>query len=119
MSDNALTVIHWSRYDGTAQTRPHSVKDVYPLPRAGSAEAKAVEAPYMLIPSGKKHIEPQAFQLLPQEDYDADSPDGMTGVFLCWVWEGFFTDGSEDAIQYHLCEGDCWAPRPEAPEAKD
>lgn len=32
MSDNALTVIHWTRYDGTAQTRPHSVKDVFPLP---------------------------------------------------------------------------------------
>ena len=39
MSDNALTVIHWSRYDGTAQTRPHSVKDVYPLPRAGSVRS--------------------------------------------------------------------------------
>lgn len=102
-----ITSIKWIVYDGTAMTRPHSIRKRFFY--AGPRQRVKLEKCYILCRAGYANVETQAFTL------QAGKRISLSG----WIWESVYPDGSEEAIEYPLTIGDAWAewpllPQPEA-----
>lgn len=109
-----ITSIKWVVYDGTAMTRPHSIKvDEYDLPKS---ERDPLWRIYLLRRSEQGVVENQGYHLKPRIRYD----DNLGDIFRGWIWEGHWPDYAENEIQYPLTIGDAWAewPLPPQPEAQ-
>lgn len=108
------TTIVWTVYDGTAKTRPHSMKKTYF--DLSEKQREKLDADFMLKRHGANCIENQAFSLKVRERYN-EKKDLYS--FDAWFWESAWLNNCEDNEEYPLQVGDMWAPWPVVIEAVD
>lgn len=102
-----ISTIIWTVYDGTAKTRPHSLRAEYwDLPKEKRAP---MEAQYMLKRHGETSIEDQAFSLHVRKRHNEKRD---TYVFERWFWQSAWLNNYESNEKFDLSIGDMWAPWP-------
>ena len=104
------TTINWITYDGTPETRPHSIKEF--LYDKGWNLIPELRAVYLLRPHGEEKVNDQGYTLQPVEASD----ESDTPVFVGWEWESRWPDFGENNITYPLTVGDMWAEWPTVPK---
>lgn len=104
------TLINWITYDGTPETRPHSLKDLQ-YDNNGWDLIPELRAVYLLCPHGEEKVGDQGYTLMPVETSD----ESGTPVFMGWEWESRWPDYQENNVTYPLTVGDMWAEWPTLP----
>lgn len=110
-----ITSIKWVVYDGTAGTRPHSIRKR--ACDAGKRQQAKLSKLYLLRRAKEGRVEDQAYMLHAKIEYDRKKE---REYFRGWLWCGVYPDGYEMEIDFPLAVGDTWAewPLPPQPEAQ-